>query len=259
MIWIQFVQEAPSIEVYQVERNGYVEIWARNPHIYPVTIELSAELENLSSDKSIPMTDVLKPKSNRKLVRLDPISPRDAWNFDTRFATYKGDVFAIHQDNFAYQFPYRRGSSHYVSQAFLGEFSHYGSAAYSVDFTMPVGTHVYAARDGVVIDVEQRYDEGGDSDEFFDKANYVTILHLDGTMADYSHLQYNGVRVSIGDEIRVGQFLGFSGSTGFVTGPHLHFSVKKTALGGKYETLPIKFATSNGPITPQEGKSYTAY
>lgn len=120
LIWIQFVQEAPSIEVYQVERNGYVEIWARNPHIYPVTIELSAELENLSSDKSIPMTDVLKPKSNRKLVRLDPISPRDAWNFDTRFATYKGDVFAIHQDNFAYQFPYRRGVLTMYLRHFLG-------------------------------------------------------------------------------------------------------------------------------------------
>ncbi len=102
--FIQIAQEAPQIEVYQIDRSNYVEIWARNPHIYPVTIELSAELENLSSDKSIPMTDVLKPKSNRKLVRLDPINGREAWNFDTRFATYKGDVFARHQDDLSINF-----------------------------------------------------------------------------------------------------------------------------------------------------------
>ena len=100
LFWILFLtaQEAPSIEVYQVERSGYLEIWAKNPEIYPVTIELSAELENLSSDKTIPLTDVLEPESDRKLIRLDPINNRRAWNFDTRFATYKGDVFAKHDD-----------------------------------------------------------------------------------------------------------------------------------------------------------------
>lgn len=220
---------------------------------------MSAELDNLSSDKSIPLTDVLQPKSNRKLIRLDPISRRDAWNFDTRFATYKGDVFAKHQDDFAYQFPFRIGSEHYVSQAFHGSYSHFGSAAYSVDFTMPEGTQIYAARDGVVIDIEQRFDVGGDDKSYLEKANYVTVLHSDGTMADYSHLRYNGVRVSVGQDIRRGQFLGFSGATGYGTGPHLHFSVKKTVIGGRYETVPIKFATPNGPVTPEEGRSYTAF
>ncbi len=124
---------------------------------------------------------------------------------------------------------------------------------------MPEGTQIYAARGGVVIEVEQRFDEGGDTDLYLDKANFVTVLHADGTMADYSHLQYNGARVSVGDELRVGQFLGLSGATGFVTGPHLHFSVKRTVLGGKYETIPVKFATLNGPVTPQEGRSYAAY
>ena len=190
---------------------------------------------------------------------MDPINKNRRWNFDTRFATYKGDVYAQHQDDFAYQFPYRIGSRHEVSQAYHGDFSHFGSAAYSVDFVMEEGTQIYAARNGVVIEVEQRFNEGGATRSFLEKANYVTILHDDGTMADYSHLRYNGARVSVGDKVRVGQFLGFSGATGFVTGPHLHFSVKKTVIGGKYQTIPIKFATANGPVTPEKGQSYTAY
>lgn len=253
------LQEVPQIEVYQVEKPGYVEIWARNPHVYPVTIELTAELENLSSDKLIPHTDVLSPESNSKLVRLDPINDSSAWNFDTRFVTYKGDVFAQHQDDYAYQFPYRIGSSHLVSQAYHGDFSHSGSAAYSIDFAMPEGTQIYAARAGVVIEVVQRFNDGGNDKSFIDKANFVTILHADGTMADYSHLRLNGARVAKGDEVKVGQFLGFSGATGFVTGPHLHIGIKKTVLGGKYETIQVKFATINGPVTPTEGMSYTAY
>lgn len=252
-------QEEPEVEVYQVEYSGYVEIWARNPHIYPVTIELTAELENLNTDKLIPLTEVISANGNQKLVRLDPKDRTKAWNFDTRFAAYKGDVFARHEDDFAYQFPYRIGSSHYISQAYHGDFSHQGNIAYSIDFTMQEGTNVYAARDGIVIEVVQRFDEGDDDPSYVDKANFVTILHEDGTMADYSHLQYNGARVSVGDKVKMGQFLGFSGATGFVTGPHLHFGVKRTVIGGKYETIPTIFATPNGPVTPEEGRSYTAY
>ena len=261
IIWMIFqsVQEAPKIEVYQVERNGYIQIWAKNPHIYPVTIELSAKLENLSSDKTIPLTDVLPPNSDRILVHLNQINRRNGWNFETTFATYMGDVNAQHLDEFAYQFPYRIGSRHTVSQAYNGTFSHTGRSAYSIDFTMPEGTQVYAARDGIVIDVVQHFKNGKSDESYADQANYIAILHSDGTIADYSHLQYNGARVSIGDEIRIGQFIGFSGSTGFVTGPHLHFSVKKTVLGGSYETIPIKFATPEGPLTPRQGRSYTAY
>ena len=68
LIWLLLTvqQEAPRIEVYQVDKPGYVELWAKNPEIYPVTIELSAELENLRSDKSIPLTEVLKPNSKSK-------------------------------------------------------------------------------------------------------------------------------------------------------------------------------------------------
>jgi len=261
IIWMTLlgVQEAPQVEVYQAEKNGYVEIWAKNPHIYPVTIELSAQLENLSSDKSIPLTSVLEAESDQILVRLNQINRRDGWNFETKFATYMGDIFAQHQNDFAYQFPYRIGSSHTVSQGYHGIFSHTGPATYSVDFTMPEGTQIYAARDGIVIEVVQHFKEGKNDKSYVDKANFITILHSDGTMADYSHLQYNGARVQVGDKVGLGQFIGFSGATGYVTGPHLHFGVKKTIPGGGFKTIPVKFGAINGPVIPKEGRSYTAF
>ncbi|MBO6795170.1 MAG: M23 family metallopeptidase [Balneolaceae bacterium] len=248
-----------EVEVFKREINGVIEIWAMNPNIYPVTVELSATLTNLNSDKPLPHIEVLTYDREEKLFTLVPVDPAKAWNFETNYITYTGDVYARHDDSFQYRFPFRNGSTFGVSQGFGGEFSHQGNIQYSIDFMMPEGTPIYAARDGMVIEVKEDSQSGGDDKKYVDEANTITILHGDGTMADYSHLQFNGAHVRVGQSIKLGQFIGYSGSTGFVTGPHLHFGVKKTLQGGKYETIPIKFATPNGPVVPQEGKRYRAY
>lgn len=248
-----------EVEVYKLEKNGVIEIWAVNPNIYPMTIELSASLHNLRSDKPLPHIEVLKYDREEKLFTLVPVDPAKAWNFETNYTTYKGDVFARHDDSFAYRFPFRNGSEYGVSQGYNGEFSHQGNIKYSIDFSMPEGTPIYAARAGMVIEVKEDSEIGGDDKKFVDDANTITILHADGTMADYSHLQFNGAHVRVGQSVKLGQFIGYSGATGFVTGPHLHFGVKKTTEGGRYETIPVKFATPNGPIVPREGQKYRAY
>lgn len=253
------VSSHQEVEVYKLEKNGVIEIWAVNPNIYPVTIELSASLTNLNSDKPLPHVEVLKYDREEKLFTLIPVDPASPWNFETNYITYKGDVHARHDNTFEYRFPFRNGSTYGVSQGFEGEFSHQGSIKYSIDFSMPDGTPIYAAREGMVIEVKEDSDIGGNEKKYVDDANTITILHDDGTMADYSHLQLNGAHVRVGQSVRLGQFIGYSGATGFVTGPHLHFGVKKVVKGGRYETIPIKFATPNGPVVPKEGQKYRAY
>ncbi|MEX2362045.1 MAG: M23 family metallopeptidase, partial [Balneolaceae bacterium] len=140
-----------------------------------------------------------------------------------------------------------------------GAYSHKGDLRYSLDFSLSLSDEIYAARGGVVVALEESNDRGGSLVQYMEYANYITILHDDGTFADYSHLMKNGVDVEIGQKVRMGQLIGFSGATGYASGPHLHFVVKKTKKGGGYISIPIKFTTKDGIISLQEGQSYLGY
>ena len=83
------------------------------------------------------------------------------------------------------------------------------------DYPVPVGTPVQAAADGVVFD-----DAPG-----FEFGTYIQIDHMNGYQTLYGHLSSKSVKV--GDHVRGGQVIGKSGQSGNVTGPHLHFEVRK--------------------------------
>jgi murein DD-endopeptidase MepM/ murein hydrolase activator NlpD len=119
---------------------------------------------------------------------------------------------------------------------------------------MPIGTPVHAAREGVVMD-QARYFHGAGEDlkRYGQRANFVRILHDDGTMAVYAHLDYEGVRVAAGQRVRRGQLIGKSGNTGFTTGPHLHFVIQKNR-SMELVSVPFEFEGDNGQgVRPRQG------
>lgn len=67
------------------------------------------------------------------------------------------------------------------------------------------------------------------------QANGVIIQHPDGSEAWYWHLRKNSVRVAWGDSVTVGDTLGLVGSSGFSSGPHLHFEVNQNTLLDPYQ------------------------
>ncbi|HKI57169.1 MAG TPA: peptidoglycan DD-metalloendopeptidase family protein [Trueperaceae bacterium] len=83
-----------------------------------------------------------------------------------------------------------------------------------IDLAVPMGTPIHAARDGVV--AEARWDGT--------YGNVVFLDHGDGSQTRYAHMSRIAVRV--GDEVRQGDVLGFAGSTGWSTGPHVHFELR---------------------------------
>jgi murein DD-endopeptidase MepM/ murein hydrolase activator NlpD len=146
-------------------------------------------------------------------------------------------------DSYIYNLPFKENSKYRVVQGYGGLFSHFHTAA--LDFEMPVGTPIYAAREGLIYSYKDNSNEGGPLPKLKRKANYIIIKHSDGSFGCYWHLQKNGVTVKKGI-VKKGQLIGYSGNTGFVLRPHLHFSVKRILNYEKDSFVKTKFKTKNG-------------
>ena len=83
-----------------------------------------------------------------------------------------------------------------------------------IDMACPQGTPIYATRAGKV--TTAAYQAGG-------AGNYVSINHLDGFSSIYMHMTHYVVKP--GQNVSAGQLIGYVGSTGISTGPHLHFGI----------------------------------
>lgn len=88
-----------------------------------------------------------------------------------------------------------------------------------IDIGAPTGSTIIAAASGEVVISKYTYSAG----------NYIMISHGSGIYTVYMHMSKRGV--AVGDEVKQGEKIGEVGSTGYATGPHLHFGIRKN---GKY-------------------------
>jgi murein DD-endopeptidase MepM/ murein hydrolase activator NlpD len=158
-----------------------------------------------------------------------------------------------------YSFPYSSGKSYRIVQGYGSRFSHTGLEEFAIDFDMPVGTPVHAARSGVVARVEDSHSKGCWEDGCGRYANFIVVLHSDGTTGEYYHLNKNGSLVEVGDSVSQGQMIGYSGNTGHTTMPHLHFAVYRAVDWGDTQSIPVRFRSADGIIDrPRRGRRYQA-
>jgi murein DD-endopeptidase MepM/ murein hydrolase activator NlpD len=168
-----------------------------------------------------------------------------------------GGADAHHDDAYPYRLPYGEGVSYPIIQGYNARLSHLGAEQFTLDFGMPVGTPVHAARDGVVVLFEDSHDGGCLREECSRLANFVVVLHADGTTGEYFHLERGSVRVALGERVERGQLLALSGNTGYSSAPHLHFGVYRTLADGHTQSLPVRFETRLGAIeAPRSGARY---
>ncbi len=231
---------------------------AVNDYYGPLEVEISAEtLENMRADPPLPTRVIARARMETPIVTLKVTGPR--WRYAYRVRAVLGDPAAVHQPDQPYAPPFASGQRFPISQAFNGAFSHqHPQSRYAVDIALPLGTPVRAARAGVVMEIAADFLDGGADPKYQTRANAVRILHEDGTMAVYAHLQADSVRVTRGQRVERGAWLANSGNTGFSTGPHLHFVVQRNA-GMELVSVPFEFADRDGRgITPVEGMLLTA-
>lgn len=247
------------IRISTEKRGPATRLFVENIQAAEVTVTFEMELVNLRGSVDFPYTTTLPGNSKTELFALSPVDKSRGWSWTYTYYSTFGSIKVKHDDSYVYLLPYAPGRTYRVSQGYNGEYSHFGADQYAIDWRMPEGTPIHAARGGTVVGVKNDSNTGGDDSKFDWDANYVLIQHSDGTLGQYVHLQKGGCPLQVGAKVDAGDFLGLSGNTGHSTGPHLHFSVFKARDGKHRETLPIRYRTADQfAILLAEGRSYKA-
>lgn len=222
----------------EYKKPNYVSFKLKNDSIY-VEIKNNVlstsflKIENLI-DKKEAFIDFKKPDTLTVLKfhqsKIDTVAILKNYKFTLN---YGASSIQKYDTLYNYGLPFLKGKRYKVMQGNNGSFSHRKpTSKYAIDFKMNVGQQVCAIRDGLVINVKSSSNEGGNSKKYLKKANIIFVFHNDGTFVQYAHFKKNGVLVKIGDTVKKGQIIGYSGNTGFSTAPHLHFVVYKPTKNG---------------------------
>ncbi len=241
------LQAQQAIVASEKREEDRVTIYLENKGFAPYTVELQAIFSGLMPDRSLPVLVVVPPRRRVDALQLQAGFNR-RWTYNYNFSYYLGDaIHAKHDDNYVYQLPFEKGRVITVGQGYDGAYSHIGRKA--LDFNLPEDTPVCAAREGTVIEVKKDSNTGCPHPSCSDQANYVLILHADGSIGNYVHLKHQGAVVKPGQKVQQGQIIGYSGNTGWSAGPHLHFEVFVPGLKNTRKTVTTFFRTAGSEKT----------
>lgn len=158
-----------------------------------------------------------------------------------------------------YMLPFPDGKDVVVTQGNDSPFSHTGKARFAYDF-VPLpdreGGVIVAASAGTVSMWEDSHPDGSD------RSNYLVIRSSDGFCDLYLHLKHASVSefgLTVGALVARGQQICRVGSTGRVTGPHLHFQRQICGDGYWQQSVPLCFEdVDENAGVPIEGKHYSS-
>jgi murein DD-endopeptidase MepM/ murein hydrolase activator NlpD len=108
----------------------------------------------------------------------------------------------------------------------------------AIDYAAPTGTPISTIGDGVITYIG--YDSG--------YGNYIKIRHPNNYVSAYGHLSRFAKGLKNGEKVKQGEIIGYVGSTGLSTGPHLDFSISKN--GGRVDFLKLKLPAASS-VDPQ--------
>lgn len=247
------------LKLHEARKPGAIEVSGENrdpdaPHW--VWVSFSAQ-QNAAAQPALPAGFVLQPLEQRLLFTVSPQFPEQGWSYGLSELSGVGDPEREPDKDAVYLLPWDHGTKHTVTQGYYGRVTHQNQCA--LDFDMPDGTGVDAARAGTVIDVKDDSDEGGMQAWFSGRDNFVRVLHADSTWAVYAHLMKGGALVQKGQGVQAGERIGLSGHTGLASGPHLHFAVYRAGWQGPL-TIPTVFKTGlSSTASIEEGRTYYSW
>ncbi|MGL2967341.1 M23 family metallopeptidase [Flavobacterium sp. XGLA_31] len=237
----------PKVTVYNERIENGFNILVTNDEFCPVSVKIELDLTNLSSSNDMTKIYVIPAKTKGfSITKLQTVKKEGSSTFKIKSTFNYGDSNLKEYTDYDYSLPFQSGKSFTVHQGYNGSFSHQNEN--SLDFTMPIGTEILAAREGIVVKVVQVFNQNCPEKSCAEFNNYVMIYHNDGTFSKYVHLKRNGVVVKEGDTVKENDLIGYSGNVGWSNGPHLHFMVYLQRIGS-IETLKTKFKVNDGKET----------
>ena len=221
-------------------KGGRYQAWADNLLHGPVEVMLRFKHNrNVYGSPTLPAKATVPARSSVLVATVTVTDPIRGGDFELLLDGLPGDP-AARPAAYEYRLPFDYARVR-VDQGPGGSFSHNDPQnRYAVDFALAEGTPIVAVREGVVMQVESDFDKAGlNREKYGGRANFIRLLHDDGSMAVYAHLKPEGVQVRTGQRVRQGERIGLSGNTGFSTAPHLHF-VLQVNRGMRLESIPFR-------------------
>lgn len=228
---------------FQTQENGSQQLVAVNPWLAPVQFEIR------ENDARLHVWMVGPKLEEPVLQNGKPMLWKDGYEY-----RYIMGRPVAQGDRKPLQPPIPARGRFRISQGFNGIYSHQREPSrHAVDIVMQVGEGIHAARDGLVVTVKDDYHMGGVDRFFLDKANYVRVLHDDDTFGIYAHILLGSAVVKVGNRVKAGDLLASAGTSGYSTGPHLHFVIQRND-GNQIVSEPFRFQLGQGVFPPIAGQ-----
>src|SRR5438105_5059321 len=155
-----------AVSVTTTREGEVTHVFVENKECCEVTMTFEMSMVNLKGNVHFPYTSVFPPGPRTEAFTLTPIKSAAAWDYTYTNYFKLGSNCARHDDSAVYELPYGAGDRFKVTQGYNGKYSHKGSNQYAIDWQMPEGTLVHAARAGIVVRIKDDSDTGGGSMEF---------------------------------------------------------------------------------------------
>ena len=186
-------------------------------------------LKSTKSEKNKLLSDTQNSEANYKKMLADKKALADSFDKELiqfeeqlKIAFDVNNIPPAHKGILSYPVDVVKITQLFGMTAFAKTGIYNGEGHNGVDFGAAIGTPVKAALSGIVKGT-------GDTDTACPHASFgkwVFIQHDNGLSTIYAHLSL--IKVSEGESVTTGEVIGYSGNTGFTTGPHLHFGVYAT-------------------------------
>ena len=249
-------QAQSYFRVFARKDENRVFIYAENYAPVEYSVKITYDIDNLNTYSGRDEIVYIVPPNttNYLLDQLNVIDVTRAYYYSYKYKSKIGNVLAEHDKRYTYELPVHKDSIK-VQQGYFGKSSH--KEKYALDFPISIGTPVYAARSGIIANVIQEHNKHCFHKKCAKFNNKVVVYHEDGSFANYTHLKKGGAVVVKGQKINVGDLLGYSGNTGYSSGPHLHFEVYVNRID-KAISVPTLFhvLNKNSPQILQEKSFY---
>ncbi|MGE5355609.1 MAG: M23 family metallopeptidase [Deltaproteobacteria bacterium] len=247
-----------SFRIFSEKSGNNLVYYIDNAEYFPLTLKLEMELTNVKILNNRQSYYIIPPLAKKHfLLELAVINPKKPSNSSFSSKVFQGNSSLNDYDReYKYYLPFGKEKTFRVVQGYYGKATHENENC--LDFNMPEGTEIYAMREGTVVKIVNSNDRNCYSRSCAKYNNFITIMHSDGTFAEYTHLIKDGNLVNPGDIVAAGQLIGYSGNTGYSQGPHLHVVVYRQKFENRI-TLVTKFLTGNGEKTEilKENQEYS--